>query len=190
MTDVVLHNGSMYNGIGLEFDLSQLKIGNKKPKANDIKVSRPISTAEAKDAQAVFDARAKAREQEVGPQEAGEQEYDPNQVTDDDIAEATTPTEEQLKAALAALRKKKSQEEEEKHPDEDKLGGMDLEDDAYRLSANKGKRLNKAQAIAWLKQRNIPVEFYEIAKQVGNKVAHGYMKNAAVYLWNNAESWD
>ena len=64
---------------------------------------------------------------------------------------------------------------------------MDLEDDAFRLSANKGKRLNKAQAIAWLKQRNIPVEFYEIAKQVGSKVAHGYMKNAAVYLWNNAE---
>ena len=190
MTDVVLHNGSMYNGIGLEFDLSQLKIGNKKPKANNIKVSRPISTAETNDAQALFDEAAKAREQEVG-----EQEYDPTQVTDDDIAEAEKATRKRLLAILAERRKKKGQQETgtgtetetKTDPEEEKLKGMDLEDDAFRLSANKGKRLNKAQAIAWLKQRNIPVEFYEIAKQVGSKVAHGYMKNAAVYLWNNAE---
>ena len=66
----------------------------------------------------------------------------------------------------------------ETHPDEDALNNTEVDDDAFpnRLSANKGKRLNKAQAIAWLKQRNIPVEFYEIAKQVGSKVAHGYMK--------------
>ena len=55
----------MYNGIGLEFDLSQLKIGNKKPETNNIKVSRTVSRAESNDAQAVFDAAAKAREQEV-----------------------------------------------------------------------------------------------------------------------------
>jgi hypothetical protein len=201
MTDVVLHNGSMYNGIGLEFDLSQLKIGNKKPKANDIKVSRPISTAEANDAQALFDAAAKARAQEVGPEEvgpeeAGEQEFDPDQVTDDDIAGARVPTKEEIEAIRAALRQQReggvdpnqgTDNNQETHPDEDRLNDVEVDDDAFRLSPDKGKRLNKAQAAAWLKQRNIPVEFYEIAKQVGSKVAHGYMKNAAVYLWNNAE---
>ena len=49
-----------------------LRLGTKNRKANNIKVSRPISTAETNDAQALFDEAAKAREQEVG-----EQEYDP-----------------------------------------------------------------------------------------------------------------
>ena len=197
MTDIVLHNGAMYNGIGLEFDLSQLKIGNKKQKANDIKVSRPISTAEAKDAQALFNARAEAREQGVGEQVSegeqvgeGEQlEGDKPAITAEDIAEAEKATKGRLEAIRAAILAQEGQQGTgtETHPDEDKLNNAGLNDDAYRLSANRGKRLNKAQAAAWLKQRNIPVEFYEIAKQVGSKVAHGYMKNAAVYLWNNAE---
>ena len=193
MTDIVLHNGSMYNGIGLEFDLSQLKIGNKKPETNNIKVSRTVSTTESNDAQAVFNALAEARAQQVGSEEVGEPEYDPYAVTADDIAEAEEATEEKLKAALAAVLAQEGQEGTgtgtETHPDEDALNNTEVDDDAFpnRLSANKGKRLNKAQAIAWLKQRNIPVEFYEIAKQVGSKVAHGYMKNATVYLWNNAE---
>lgn len=47
--------------------------------------------------------------------------------------------------------------------------------------------ISESEAKAWLKARGIPVEFYETAKQVGSGVAHGYMKNAAVYLWKNAE---
>ena len=67
----------------------------------------------------------------------------------------------------------------------------DLADDAdtpFRLGEAEVKgQLSEAQAKQWLKDRNIPVEFYDMAKQVGSSTAHGYMKNAMVYLWKNAE---
>ena len=65
-----------------------------------------------------------------------------------------------------------------------------VDDNPFRLVQDEGgtyEPISEKQAVAWLKARGIPVEFYDLAKRVGNGVAHGYMKNAAVYLWKNAE---
>jgi len=57
----------------------------------------------------------------------------------------------------------------------------------FRLAEEGKQKLNRQQATKWLEDRGIPVEFYDTAQEVGGLVAHGYMKNAMVYLWNNAE---
>jgi hypothetical protein len=49
------------------------------------------------------------------------------------------------------------------------------------------KRMNRNQARKWLRDRNMPVEFYEAAVQIGSLTVHGYFKNGAVHLWHNAE---
>lgn len=70
-----------------------------------------------------------------------------------------------------------------------KLDDNVSDDDApFRLAGeNPIVKMDRAEAEAWLKKRGIPVEFYDAALRVGSSVAHGYMKNAGVYLWNNAE---
>jgi len=70
-----------------------------------------------------------------------------------------------------------------------KLDDNVSEDDApFRLAGEDPiVKMDRAEAEAWLKKRGIPVEFYDAALRVGSSVAHGYMKNAGVYLWNNAE---
>ena len=70
-----------------------------------------------------------------------------------------------------------------------KLDDNVSEDDApFRLAGEDPiVKMDRAEAEAWLKERGIPVEFYDAALRVGSSVAHGYMKNAGVYLWNNAE---
>ena len=49
------------------------------------------------------------------------------------------------------------------------------------------KRMNKTQARKWLRDRNMPVEFYDAAVKIGSLTVHGYFKNGAVHLWHNAE---
>ena len=64
------------------------------------------------------------------------------------------------------------------------------EDDApFRAQEDKGEytKMDRDRAIAWLKSRGIPVEIYDTIINVGGKIGHGYMKNATVYLWKNAE---
>ena len=70
-----------------------------------------------------------------------------------------------------------------------KLDDNVSDDDApFRLAGeNPIVKMDRAEAEAWLKKRGIPVEFYDAALRIGSSVAHGYMKNAGVYLWNNAE---
>ena len=47
--------------------------------------------------------------------------------------------------------------------------------------------LNKAQAKAWLKERGIPVDFYDQAIRIGGGTVHGYMTQAGVNLWTQGE---
>lgn len=73
------------------------------------------------------------------------------------------------------------------------LGLEEDEDDPFgatRAIATIGtsyKRMNRNQARKWLRDRNMPVEFYEAAVQIGSLTVHGYFKNGAVHLWHNAE---
>ena len=48
--------------------------------------------------------------------------------------------------------------------------------------------MSREGATKWLNTRNIPKEFYDQALQIGSKVAHGYMKDAMVYLWSGAQA--
>ncbi len=63
----------------------------------------------------------------------------------------------------------------------------DLADAPFRLGERSSQTLSETEAKKWLQDRGIPVEFYDSAVQVGTKVAHGYMKNALVYLWRNGQ---
>ena len=56
-----------------------------------------------------------------------------------------------------------------------------------RTGDTTSRKLDKTAAQAWLAERGIPVEFYDLAVRVGDAYAHGFMKDASVYLWNNAE---
>jgi hypothetical protein len=49
--------------------------------------------------------------------------------------------------------------------------------------------INKEKALNWLEQRfpGMSVEFYDMAKNIGNGQIHGYVENAAVKLWSSAE---
>ena len=48
-------------------------------------------------------------------------------------------------------------------------------------------KLNKSQAEKWLKDRGIPVSFYDQAVRIGNGTVHGYMVDAGVKLWTQGE---
>lgn len=50
--------------------------------------------------------------------------------------------------------------------------------------------INEAKAKAWLAERfpGMSVEFYDIAKQIGDGFVHGYVQNAGMHLWTAAES--
>jgi len=61
---------------------------------------------------------------------------------------------------------------------------------ANRVSAVKGSEtINRERALNWLEQRfpGMSVEFYENAKNIGNGQIHGYVENAAMHLWTDAE---
>jgi NACalpha-BTF3-like transcription factor len=49
--------------------------------------------------------------------------------------------------------------------------------------------VNEQRARKWLEQRfpGMSVEFYETAKNIGDDVVHGYVENASMFLWNQAE---
>jgi len=48
-------------------------------------------------------------------------------------------------------------------------------------------RLNKTQAKKWLKDRGIPTSFYDQAIRIGSGTVHGYMEQAGVNIWTQAE---
>ena len=190
-TDLVRHNGSLFHGIGLSFNSAELKIGGKKVTVKTAPVAAPAPNSNS--AQDLFNKAAQERQEseersaeEKGPEEKSEAERN------DEMAEEGS-SDPEAAAELDELLKQFEEtgevpgQESEKPPSDDQIDN-DAADAPFRL-ANEAptKRMNRNQARAWLRERGIPVEFYEIAQQVGNSVAHGYMKNATVYLWNNAE---
>jgi len=56
-----------------------------------------------------------------------------------------------------------------------------------RASAESNNRLDVDAAKAWLKERGIDVTIFESLQTVGSAVVHGYVQNAMVHLWSNAE---
>ena len=101
---------------------------------------------------------------------------------------------EKMGAMLPLLRDFETKEEYEKALKEvesseeyKKLRVIAYSNVPFRLAEEGKQKLNKEEATKWLQERGIPIEFYETAQEVGGLVAHGYMKNAMVYLWNNAE---
>ena len=65
--------------------------------------------------------------------------------------------------------------------------------DARERANNAGKirtTINQTAAKAWLAERfpGMSVEFYDMAKQVGDGYVHGYVHNAGMHLWTAAES--
>jgi len=56
-------------------------------------------------------------------------------------------------------------------------------------STPKRGKMEQTQAVSWLRARfgKDSVSIYTNMKKVGSAVVHGYMENAAVHLWSNAE---
>lgn len=127
---------------------------------------------------------------EVTVSEPEEDEYYPDEDGDEVVLGKKDLTGVNLGELLERRRREKEAEEKAKKTNSEN-SVTDSEDDApFRLAgADKViyKKLNKSQATSWLKERGIPIEFYDVAKNVGGRIAHGYMQNATVYLWNNAE---
>jgi len=206
-TDVIRHNGSLFHGIGLSFDVSSAKIGGKKITTKSAPIVAPVTTTNS--AQALFDKAAEERGAAEPENVAKEPPVDEDMPADiaAKIAEMEKAGQKStenssldksgintslLLQILEEQRKNKADQSTE-HPDQKDLDdALDNEEDEFgptRVvdSGVKYEKMNKAQAEAWLRARGIPVEFYDIAKRVGNRVAHGYMTNATVYLYNNAE---
>ena len=71
------------------------------------------------------------------------------------------------------------------HKDSDGLDGFEA---PFRLSQEESyQKIDREAAEKWLQERNIPVDWYDAAIQIGSSTAHGYMHKAAVNLWNKAE---
>lgn len=203
-TDVIRHNGSLFHGIGLSFDISSAKVGGKKITTQSAPIAAPVATSNS--AQALFDQAAEQR-QAAEPENVASQEPDPDMPAGiaAQIAEMEKTGQKSTGSALdesgidADLLLRIIQEQDSapskstEHPDQKNLDdALNNEEDEFgptRLvdTGVKYEKMNKAQAEAWLSARGIPVEFYDIAKRVGSRVAHGYMTNATVYLYNNAE---
>ena len=204
-TDVIRHNGSLFHGIGLSFDVSSAKVGGKKITTQSAPIVAPVTTTNS--AQALFDQAAEQR-QAAEPENVASQEPDPDMPADIAAQIAEMERTGQKSSADSSLDKsgidpdlllRIIEEQENKpnqsteHPDQKDLDdALDNEEDPFgptRLvdTGVEYEKMSKAQAEAWLSARGIPVEFYDIAKRVGNRVAHGYMRNATVYLYNNAE---
>ena len=63
------------------------------------------------------------------------------------------------------------------------------EDITFRLGRRASKKINREKAIRYLTERfgKDAVVIFDKLQMVGDNVVHGYMENAAVYLWKNAE---
>tara|TARA_R100001224_G_scaffold28150_1_gene15286 strand:- start:6168 stop:17684 length:11517 start_codon:yes stop_codon:yes gene_type:complete len=114
-----------------------------------------------------------------------------NRQTLDDLTAAIEGTIDQLSdAEEAGDRAQLSEEIDEMKSEWTRLTGLEypnLPDAPFRLRPESSQVLNEQQAKAWLRERNIPVEMYEQVMRIGNGVAHGYMENATVHLWTQAE---
>lgn len=183
-TDLVRVNGGLFNGVNLVFDTAQLKVDGKKVTPQSAPVSALVPNTV--DAQAAFDQAAAARKAErPDPSDEIEKflaEQDPKKGGSSIKEVFGVETAEEV-AALQAQMEAAEKTKEEKDLDD----AADNVEDPFRLAEESTQKLNKQQATKWLQERGIPVEFYETAQEVGGLVAHGYMKNAMVYLWNNAE---
>ena len=58
-TDVIRHNGSLFHGIGLSFDISSAKVGGKKITTQSAPIAAPVATSNS--AQEIFDLEAAKR---------------------------------------------------------------------------------------------------------------------------------
>ena len=60
---------------------------------------------------------------------------------------------------------------------------------AFRLASPAQQKINKENAIAWLRERfgDDAVVIYNQLRMVGDNVVHGYMENGAVHLFSQAE---
>lgn len=215
--DLVRHNGSLYHGIGLSFNTAELMVGGKKVNVQEAPIVAPKAPAPATTSEKsltpeqAFNRSAKQEEEEremTSAEQKKADEFASQFGSEDDIMRMVEERRAELarrKAAKAAevneSKPKKADEvsdEESKTTDtskptgtgmEDIDGATDPNDRPFRLVEpdKKVKKLNRNQARAWLRARGIPVEFYDTAVQIGGLTAHGYVKNAAVHLWNNAE---
>ena len=81
---------------------------------------------------------------------------------------------------------------EDTAPDpEDIIDGEDFNPEDFGLrytpSLPTYTKLNKKNAQKWLRDRGIPVSFYDQALRIGDGVVHGYMERAGVNLWTQGE---
>ena len=106
-------------------------------------------------------------------------------------AEEQEASEEQVEKNAADLAALIAAEEKKKGKGPLDLGLKDEKDDPFatRAIATVGsyKKMNRNEARKWLRERNMPVEFYDAAIKIGSLTVHGYFKNGAVHLWHNAE---
>ena len=74
---------------------------------------------------------------------------------------------------------------------EDIIDGEDFNPEDFGLrytpSLPTYTKLNKKNAQKWLRDRGIPVSFYDQALRIGDGVVHGYMERAGVNLWTQGE---
>ena len=66
---------------------------------------------------------------------------------------------------------------------------VDFDGKAFRLGKRSGRKLNRTRARKFLQERfgKDAVVIFDQLIQIGDDVAHGFVQNGAVYLWNNAE---